>query len=60
MLLSPKQKYFAYRLILSLASGMALSSAFAPANEPLFALAALIVIFYLVGATQKISHVALW
>ena len=60
MFLSPNQKYFAYRLILSLASGMALSSAFAPANEPLFALAALIVIFYLVGATKKISHVALW
>lgn len=60
MLLSPSQKYYTYRLALSFASGVCLASAFAPANEPLFAFAALILIFYLVGATQKLSHVALW
>lgn len=60
MLLSSTQKYYLYRLVLSFASGMSLSSAYAPANEPLFALAALIVIFYLVGITQRLSHVAVW
>ena len=56
MLLSPEKKYYVYRLGLSLASGASLASAFAPANTPLFALAALILIFYIVGVTEKVSH----
>lgn len=60
MLLSPTQKYYLYRLGVSFASGVSLASAFAPANEPLFAFAALIVIIYLAGITERVSHVALW
>ena len=60
MLLSPEKKYYVYRLGLSLASGASLASAFAPANTPLFALAALILIFYIVGVTEKVSHAVLW
>ena len=60
MLLSPTQKYYLYRLVLSFASGVSLASAFAPANEPMFAFAALIVIFYLVSVSEKVSHAALW
>lgn len=60
MLLSPSQKYYLYRFVLSFSCGVSLASAFAPANEPLFALASLIVIFYLIGITEKISHVVLW
>ena len=59
MLLSPSQKYYLYRFVLSFSCGVSLASAFAPANEPLFALASLIVIFYLIGITEKISHVVL-
>ena len=60
MLLSPEKKYYVYRLGLSLASGASLASAFAPANTPLLALAALILIFYIVGVTEKVSHAVLW
>ena len=53
MLLSPSQKYYLYRFVLSFSCGVSLASAFAPANEPLFALASLIVIFYLIGKVWR-------
>ena len=59
-LIPSEKKYYVYRLGLSLASGASLASAFAPANTPLFALAALILIFYIVGVTEKVSHAVLW
>ena len=59
-LLSETQKYYLYRFVLTFCCGVSLASAFAPANEPLFALASLIVMFYLVGTTENIKHVAMW
>ena len=59
-LLSETQKYYLYRFVLTFCCGVSLASAFAPANEPLFALASLIVMFYLVGTTENIKHVVMW
>ena len=60
MILKPEQKFYLYRLILAFACGVCLSSAFAPANQPLYAIVALTVIFYLIGQTQKLWQTALW
>lgn len=55
-----QRRYYLYRLVLSFASGVSLASAFAPANEPIYALAGLLIIFYLVGITQKVKDAFLW
>lgn len=60
MILKPEQKFYLFRIVLAFASGVCLSSAFAPANQPLYAAAALTVIFYLIAHTQKLWQTALW
>ena len=58
--MSDIRKYYLYRLVLSFACGLSLASAFAPANEPIYALISLLVIFYLVAQTQKVKEAFLW
>lgn len=60
MILKPEQKFYLYRIVLAFASGVCLSSAFAPANQPLYAMAALTVIFYLIAHTPSLKQTALW
>ncbi len=60
MILSAVQKYLFSRAFVAFACGVSLSSAFAPADMPLYALAALIVMFGLVAKTPTAREAALW
>ena len=59
-LLSETQKYWLYRTVLSIASGMTMASAFAPENMPLCTLAALVLLFGLVSKTARAWEAAVW
>lgn len=57
---SETQKYWLYRGVLSVASGMSLASAFAPEHMPLCTLAALVVLFYMVAQTNRVWEAGVW